>query len=80
MTDETLCAPIEVSSADINRIFAEDPLSLTDEDIAKTIKAYRDMRYKFNLGDTKAGSIKPKAVPKALKGIGDDLLSTKIEL
>jgi hypothetical protein len=64
--------------SDINRLFELDPLMLTRDDIRTVITAYRDMRYKFNLGDTKAGSIKPRAKPAALKGIDDDSLENAL--
>ena len=46
--------------SDINELFDRDPLDLTRDDISQIITAYRDMRYKFNQGDSKAGNIKAK--------------------
>lgn len=62
--------------ADIAELFARDPLSLTDDDIDEVIKAFRDMRYKFNLGDTRAGKVAktPKALEKAEADELKDLL------
>lgn len=64
--------------SEINELMDRDPLSLTEENIRTIISAYRDMRYKFNLGDTKAGSIKPRAKPAALKGMDDDSLESAL--
>ncbi len=51
---------------ELTEIFERDPLTLTKDspEIEEAIRAFRDMRYKFNLGDTKAGSVKPKASAK----------------
>lgn len=64
--------------SDINLLFERDPLQHTKDDIRAIIIAYRDMRYKFNLGDTKAGSIKPRAKPAALKGMDDESLESAL--
>lgn len=64
---------------ELTEIFERDPLSLTKDDpaIEAAIKGLRDMRYKFNLGDTKAGSVKPKA-PKTVPGLDLDGLELKL--
>ena len=51
---------------ELSEIFELDPLSLTKDapEIAFTIEAFRAMRHKFNMGDIKAGTVKPKAVSK----------------
>lgn len=50
--------------SDLNELMTRDPLLLTREDIRTIIASYRDMRHKFNLGDMRAGSIKPRASKK----------------
>ena len=59
--------------SELNDLFEEDPLELVKDQskLRAVIAAMRDMRYKFNLGDTRAGSMKPKAKPKALKNMDD---------
>lgn len=51
-----------------------DPLKLTDPDIDEIIKAYRDMNYKFNLGDTRAGKVKSIGSSKVLENAEADEL------
>lgn len=43
---------------DIARLFAEDPLNLTKDDIDAEIAYYRTARANFNLGEKAAGSTK----------------------
>lgn len=43
---------------DIARLFAEDPLSLTRDNIDEIIKYYRTARANFNTGEKAAGSTK----------------------
>lgn len=43
---------------DIARLFAEDPLNLTKDNIDEIIKYYRTARANFNLGEKSAGSTK----------------------
>jgi len=53
---------------DIARLFAEDPLSLTKENIDEIIAYYREARKNFNNGEKAAGStkkMKAEAGPKA---------------
>lgn len=57
--------------SDLNELFSTDPLSLTKDDpkIAEAIAAFRSMRARFELGDTRAGKVKaPTAVTKT-KGL-----------
>ena len=44
--------------SDIARLFAEDPLNLTKENIDELISYYRNARAKFNEGEKAAGSTK----------------------
>lgn len=53
---------------DIARLFAEDPLSLTRENIDEIISYYREARKNFNNGEKAAGStkkLKAAGEPKA---------------
>lgn len=43
---------------DIARLFAEDPLNLTKENIDEIIGYYRTARANFNVGEKAAGSTK----------------------
>lgn len=43
---------------DIARLFAEDPLNLTKDNIDEIIAYYRTARNNFNLGEKAAGSTK----------------------
>ena len=56
-------------TTDINELMHRDPLEHSDKDIESIIEYYRGARYRFNQGDMKAGSTKPKAKPKALQGV-----------
>lgn len=56
--------------SELSDLFDKDPLSHTDADLEVIIKGFRDMRSKFNLGDTRAGTVKAKK-PKALEGMDD---------
>lgn len=67
--------------SELSELFERDPLSLTKDDpaIEEAVKAFREMRYKFNLGDTRAGSIKaPKTGPKGLAELLTEPLELKI--
>lgn len=64
--------------SDINDLMHTDPLLLTREDRTEIIKYLREQRHRYTLGDTKAGTMKPKAEPKALKGLGDLGIEVKI--
>lgn len=64
---------------DLNELFLRDPLSYSDADIDRIVAEHRDRRTRFNLGDTKAGSAKPR-VPKALQGLNDDILNMEVKL
>lgn len=67
----------------LTELMERDPLGLNDPEIEITIREYRDMRVKFNLGDVKAGKVKD-TVPKALKGADAEtfkgLMDLKIDL
>lgn len=67
-------------SPDLNELMMRDPLALTNDEIDQIIEAMRERRHRFNQGDMKAGSAKPKAPPKALKGLDNDLLDMEIKL
>lgn len=56
---------------ELSEIFDLDPLSLTKdhEDLATCIKGFRDMAFKFNLGDVKAGKVQKEAKPNAATGL-----------
>lgn len=45
--------------SDISLIFSTDPLKLTRDDITSIITEMRKKRAAFNLGNVKAGSMKP---------------------
>lgn len=51
--------------SDIQELFARDPLSLSTQDLDAIIDHLRKARASFNLGLKDAGSLKPKAEPKA---------------
>lgn len=61
--------------SDIARLFSEDPLRLTKEDISSIIAHYRQARAQFNLGEKQAGSAKKIAGLKVEKLDLKDLLS-----
>jgi len=63
---------------DLAELYARDPLLHSQQDIEAIIKANRDMRYKFNLGDLRAGSVKAKT-PKALEGVKTEDLKGLLE-
>lgn len=46
--------------SDLATLFATDPLKLTRDDIKTIVEAFRKSRHAFSLGNTKAGSTKPK--------------------
>ena len=53
--------------SDIQRLFQEDPLNLTDPNLDEMIAYYREKRNAFTLGDKQAGStkrMKAEAGPK----------------
>ena len=64
--------------SDIARLFQEDPLKLTRDDISAIIAKYREARGNFNLGEKSAGATKKVAKapagPKETKLDLDDLL------
>lgn len=63
--------------SDISKLFAEDPLRLTAEDISAIVNHYRLARSQFNLGEKQAGSakkLKGEAGPKIEKLDLGDLL------
>lgn len=70
MTEET----------DLNVLMNLDPLGLSDKNIEAIVAAMRERRVRFNLGDQSAGSARPKAPPKALKGLDSDVLDMEIKL
>lgn len=74
MTDPTDTEP------DLNELMNRDPLGLSDTDIDAIVAGMRERRHRFNLGDQKAGSAKPRATPKALKGLDDEVLDLEIKL
>lgn len=47
-------------SSDVTNLFSRDPFSLTREDIEDIVKTFRASRHKFNAGNMRAGSTKPK--------------------
>lgn len=46
---------------DISELFARDPHQLSREDIRAIVEKLRESRKQFNLGNAKAGSMKPKS-------------------
>ena len=62
----------------LRELMERDPLELTDENIDTIIAGYRGLRAKYNLGDTKAGSPRPKTKPAALAGLDTDGLKSKL--
>jgi len=65
---------------DLNELMEKDPLFLTRENRFDLIKGFRAMRKKFNLGDTKAGSMKKPAKPKALADVDINTKDLGIDL
>jgi hypothetical protein len=60
--------------SDLAALFDKDPLSLTRDDCASIVRAYREAQAKFNLGAAQAGATK-KVAPKGPKLTNlDDLL------
>lgn len=60
--------------ADIAELFARDPLSYSEQDLATIIEEMRKSRHAFNLGNVKAGSTKPKTEKqKSLEALAQDL-------
>lgn len=45
--------------SDLAKLFADNPLNLTRDDMATIIKAFRGMRHQFTLGNATAGRTKP---------------------
>lgn len=45
---------------DTSELMRRDPLQLTKTDIAEIVKVMRESRGRFNAGNMKAGSTKPK--------------------
>jgi hypothetical protein len=64
--------------SDLARLFQEDPLKLTKDDISTIIAKYREARGNFNLGEKSAGATKKVAAkadgPKITKLDLNDLL------
>lgn len=62
--------------SDLAALFDKDPLSLTKDDKAAIVRAYREAQAKFNLGEKSAGATKKVAGPKGPKLTNlDDLLN-----
>lgn len=60
--------------SDLQSFFSQDPLKLSDQNFEEIIKAFRQMRGQFTLGNAKAGSTKPKTEKqKATQSIADRL-------
>lgn len=68
-------------TSDLNDIFEIDPLELTIDDprLEKLIAGMREQRVRFNQGDIRAGTNKPKP-PKGLTKELDELDGLKLEL
>ena len=57
---------------DIARIFALDPLGISNKDLKALITELRSYRHQFELGNIKAGSTKPKTdTQKAVVELAD---------
>ncbi len=69
----------DTAETDLNALMQEDPLNLTDANINSIVAAMRERRHRFNQGDTRAGSAKPR-VAKALKGLDAETLDVEIKL
>lgn len=61
----------------LEELFERDPLELNDEDIDSIVAGLRAMRVRFNVGDTKAGSIRK---PKTSKVVAESGLSGMLEI
>lgn len=63
-------------STPIAELFERDPMKLSEQDLKDIIGYLREARSRFNLGDSKAGRVKPAAKPStdAAKIEVDDLL------
>lgn len=64
--------------SDLSELFARDPLSLSKQDLSTIVAEMRKKRAQFNLGNAKAGSMKPltekqKATLEMAKGVELDL-------
>lgn len=60
--------------SEIARIFSTDPLKLTRDDLTTLISELRRARGSFQLGNVKAGSMKPKTEKqKAVEALGEKL-------
>lgn len=53
-------ADLDLPQTDIAELFSRDPLGHTDKDIDMLVTHLRSARAQFNLGNAKAGSMKPK--------------------
>lgn len=59
---------------DVSELFTRDPLSLSEQDLDAIIAKLREQRSQFNLGNAKAGSMKPKTEKqKAISSLSDKL-------
>ncbi len=59
---------------DIAELFARDPLSYSEQDLAHIVAEMRKSRGAFNLGNIKAGSTKPKTEKqKSIEALGAGL-------
>jgi hypothetical protein len=61
--------------SDLQTIFAMDPEKCTKEDITEIVRAFRERRTQFNLGNNNAGSTKAPTAreSEALKAVGGGL-------
>lgn len=66
---------------DLQELFSKDPLEHTKDDIAALVEELRKRRAQFNLGNTSAGSTKPKTEKqKQAAALADKLDLKGIEL
>jgi hypothetical protein len=65
---------------DIARIFAEDPLKLTKDDIGALITKLRSQRTQFTLGNQSAGKMKAAVPSKKAQQAATALAGLKVDL
>lgn len=65
---------------DLSELFSRDPLKYSKDDISAIIAKMRESRAQFNLGNMKAGTVKPKAPPKTAAGKAAAALDLKLDL
>ena len=66
--------PTTTETTDIAELFARDPLLHTDKDLDAIIGKLRESRHQFNLGNARAGSMKPKTEKqKQIASLADKL-------